>query len=126
MKRIAVLMALAIAFFSCNSRYEQENDDKGNIMRKTSEKTPFTNYSLEMRGNFDYSEDGVQITGVPEGGYANYSYNDIEIEVRKGKGNAPEISIYEKGEKVAPESEKGRDLLEDAIGRMQDLQERYE
>lgn len=126
MKRIAALVILAVVLASCNSRYEQENDDKGNIVRKTSEKTPFTDYSLEIKGNLEYSEDGTQITKVPQGGSASYSYNDIEIEVRKGKNNAPEITIYEKGEKIAPESEKGKDLLEDAIGRMRELQERYE
>lgn len=126
MKKAAALIALLSAFTACNSRYEQENDDKGNIVRKTTEKSPFKNYELEMKGNLIFSEDGTQITSIPEGGFAKYQYNDIHIEARRGKNGAVETAIYENGDEISRDSEKGKRYLEEAIGRMQQLQERYQ
>lgn len=125
MKKAAALLAAVLALAACNTRYEQENDDKGNIIRKTTEKTPFNEYELEMKGNLTFSENGTEITSVPDGGYARYVYNDIAVEARPGRNNTVSITIHEKGEEVSKDSEKGKGYLEDAIGRMQDLQEKH-
>lgn len=125
MKRAIALAAFLLALIACNSRYEKENDDNGNIVRKTTEKSPFKDYELEMKGNLSFSEDGTKITSIPEGGFAKYQYNDIQIEARRASNNAVKVTIYEKGEAISNDSEKGKEYLEDAIGRMRELQERY-
>jgi len=125
MKKIAASVMLLLAITACNSRYEQENDDKGNIVRRTSERSPFSEYDLEMKGTFTFDEDGTAITGIPAQGYAEYKYNNITINARPAKDGTPIVTIFEKGEKVEAGSDKGKEYLEDAIGRMQKLQAKF-
>lgn len=125
MKRIALLFALTAILASCNTRYEQENDEKGNITRKTTEKTPFKNTELEMKGTITFNDAGTEITGISNGGYVKYISNEMALEARPGKNGTVGILIHEDGNEVPSQSEKGKELLEDAIGRMQRLQEKY-
>ncbi len=125
MKKLAAIVILMVALTACNSRYEQENDDNGTITRRTTEKSPFHDVDLEMRGNITFNEDGTAITGIPGGGYVKYSNNEMELEAMPGKNNTFGIVIYDNGEEVPTDSEKGKEFIEEAIKRMQDLQERY-
>lgn len=123
MKKTIALLIITTALFGCNTKFELENDDNGVTTRRTVEKSPLNDVDIEMRGDIIFNEDGTEITAIPEGGYVKYSKNEVAIEARPGENNKVEVHISENGEEIPKDSDKGKEYLEEAIVRLQELQQ---
>jgi hypothetical protein len=121
MRTIAIVLVAAFTLASCNFTYKMEKDDKGRIYRETSESGPGRNLKIEMTGEIYFNNNKTQITEISEDGYVEYRKGKVHIDIEPGDSKRAIVTITENGKTIAADSEKGMELLTEAIGHIAEM-----